>query len=86
MSVITRAHLGRVTGGLLVAVGLAGLGGGVANAAEDGTIQEVGHASHQVDEETGVAQTEKHVDDATGVTQIDDELGVTKAEEGLGMG
>ena len=76
-----------LAGGLLIAAGLVGLGGGVANADEapSGTIQEVGGSVHDTEESTGVAQADEEVSDATGVTTIDDETGVTKAEEGLGL-
>jgi hypothetical protein len=86
MSVNTRSHLGRIAGGLLVTVGFVGLGGGVANAAESGSIQEVGKTIHETEESTGVGPATEKVDDATGVTTIDKETGVTKLEEdGLGM-
>jgi hypothetical protein len=87
MSVNTRTHLGRLAGGLLVAAGFVGLGAGVANATESGTIQEVGSTVHGVEESTGVGPLTEKVDDATGVTTIDNELGVTKLEDdGLGLG
>ncbi|HEY2192904.1 MAG TPA: hypothetical protein VGH76_11495 [Actinomycetospora sp.] len=75
MSGNTRTHLGRLAGGLLVTIGFVGLGGGVADVAESGTIQEAGAAVHEVEESTGVGPLTEKVDDATGVTTIDNELG-----------
>ncbi|MDT7742175.1 MAG: hypothetical protein QOE59_1253 [Actinomycetota bacterium] len=77
----------RIAAGAIATAALVGFGSGVAQADEapSGTIQEVGHAVQGVEESTGVAQTEKKIDDATGITTIDDETGVTKAEEGLGL-
>ena len=67
--------IARIAGGAVAAAALTSVGGGVASADEapSGTIQEVGHTSHGAEESTGVAQTEKKIDDATGVTTIDDE-------------
>ena len=80
--------ISRIAGGAIATAALVGFGGGVAQAEEapNGTIQEVGHAVQGAEESTGIAQTEKKIDDATGVTTIDDETGVTKAEAGLGLG
>ncbi|HEY2220729.1 hypothetical protein [Actinomycetospora sp.] len=80
--------ISRIVGGAVATTALVGFGGGVAQAEEtpDGAIQEVGHSVHGVEESTGVADTTKKIDDATGVTTIDNETGVTKAEEGLGLG
>ena len=80
--------LSRIAGGAVATAALLAVAGGVASAEEapSGTIQEVGHGVSHVEESTGVAQTEKKIDDATGITTIDDETGVTKAEEGLGLG
>jgi hypothetical protein len=85
---VSKKLLGRIAGGAVATAALAGFGGGVAQAEEapSGTIQEVGHEVHGVEKSTGVADTEKKIDDATGVTTIDDQTGVTKLEEdGLGM-
>src|ERR1700761_6219594 len=63
--------ISRIAGGAIATAALLGLGG---------------HAVQGAEESTGIAQTEKKIDDATGVTTIDDETGVTKAEAGLGLG
>lgn len=78
---------GRLAGGVLIAAGLVGLGGGVANAEEapSGAIQEVGSAISGVEEATGVAAVSDELGAATGLTDIENELGITKAEEGLGL-
>jgi hypothetical protein len=84
---MSQKMISRIAGGAIATAALVGFGGGVAQAeqAPSGTIQEVGGAVHGVEESTGVAQTEKKIDDATGITTIDDETGVTKAEAGLGL-
>ncbi|GLZ51084.1 hypothetical protein [Actinomycetospora sp. NBRC 106378] len=87
MALNSRTVTGRLAGGLLIAAGLVGFGGGVANAEEapSGAIQEVGSAVSGVEEATGVAAVSDELGDATGLTDIENELGITKAEEGLGL-